>query len=400
MKINTDSQKIEKILTHGVKEIIVKNHLEKQLKSGRNLRVKFGIDPTAPDIHLGHSVPLRKLKQFQELGHQIILIIGDFTAQIGDPSERKETRKPLTAEEIKKNMKGYLKQADKIINLDKTEVIYNSEWFAKDNAKIIFKLARAGSIQQILHRTDFQKRLQKNQDITLLETLYPLLQGYDSVMVKADVEIGGTDQLFNLLMGRKVQRFYEMPEQDILTTSLLEGLDGIKKMSKSAGNYIAVNETPNKMFEKIMRLPDNLIAKYFLLCTDKSKKEIQKIKTDMERSKLNPRDVKARLAHEIVALYHGKIAAQKAEKEFNQIFKEKKLPSEIPLIKIAAKNINILDLLTKTKLASSKAEAKRLIEQKGVKINNEIQEDWRKNIPIKNGMIIQSGKRRFAKIIQ
>lgn len=310
MKINTDSQKIEEILTSGMEEIIVKNHLEKQLKSGRNLRVKFGIDPTAPDIHLGHSVPLRKLKQFQELSHQIILIIGDFTAQIGDPSERKETRKPLTAEEIKKNMKEYLKQAGKIINLDKTEVIYNSEWFAKDNAKIIFKLARAGSIQQILRRTDFQKRLQKNQDITLLETLYPLLQGYDSVMVKADVEIGGTDQLFNLLMGRKVQRFYEMPEQDIMTVPLLEGIDGVKKMSKSAENYIGLTESPDSMVGKIMSLPDNLIVKYFLLCADIAEDKIKIMGKDMQSGKLNPRDAKARLAREIVALYHGKIAAQ------------------------------------------------------------------------------------------
>lgn len=400
MKINTDPKKIKEILTRGVEEIIEKESLIKKLKSGKPLRIKFGIDPTAPDIHLGHAVPLRKLKQFQELGHKIILIIGDFTATIGDPSGRSETRKPLTKKEVTDNLKKYLSQADKIIDIKKTEIHYNGEWFAKDGVSRLLELSRAGSIQQILRRADFRKRIDEGCDISLLEALYPLFQGYDSVKVGADVEIGGSDQKFNLLMGRRVQRHYKIPEQDIMTVPLLEGIDGVKKMSKSYGNYIAVDETPNDMFEKIMRLPDNLIAKYFLLCADKPEKEIQKIKTDMERGKLNPRDAKAKLAKEIISLYHKKPAAQKAEKEFNKIFKKRELPSEIPSIRIAAKNLNILDLLVKTKLASSKAEAKRLIEQKGMKIDDEIQEDWRKNIPIKSGMIIQVGKRKFAKIIQ
>ena len=400
MKVNTNPQKIKELLTRGVEEIIEKESLIKKLKSGKPLRIKFGIDPTAPDIHLGHAVPLRKLKQFQELGHKIILIIGDFTATIGDPSGRSETRKPLTKKEVTDNLKKYLSLADKIIDIKKTEIHYNGEWFAKDGVSRLLELSRAGSIQQVLRRADFRKRIDEGYDISLLEALYPLFQGYDSVKVGADVEIGGSDQKFNLLMGRRVQRHYKIPEQDIMTVPLLEGIDGVKKMSKSYGNYIAVDETPNDMFEKIMRLPDNLIAKYFLLCADKSEKEIQKIKTDMERGKLNPRDAKAKLAKEIISLYHRKPAAQKAEKEFNRIFKEKKLPSEMPSIKITAKSINVLNLLVKTKLASSKAEGKRLIEQKGVKIDDEIQEDWRKNIPIKSGMIIQVGKRKFAKIIQ
>lgn len=400
MKINTNSQKIEELLTRGVEEIIEKESLIKKLKSGKPLKIKFGIDPTAPDIHLGHAVPLRKLKQFQELGHKIILIIGDFTAQIGDPSGRSETRKPLTKKEVADNLKKYLSQVDKIIDIKKTEIHYNGEWFAKDGVSRLLELSRAGSIQQVLRRADFRKRIDEGCDISLLEALYPLFQGYDSVKVGADVEIGGSDQKFNLLMGRRVQRHYKIPEQDIMTIPLLEGIDGVKKMSKSYGNYIAVDETPNDMFEKIMRLPDNLIAKYFLLCADKSEKEIQKIKTDMERGKLNPRDAKAKLAKEIISLYHRKPAAQKAEKEFNRIFKEKKLPSEMLSIKITAKTINVLDLLVKTKLASSKAEGKRLIEQKGVKIDDKIQDDWRKNISIKSEMIIQVGKRKFAKIIQ
>lgn len=400
MKVNTNPQKIKELLTRGVEEIIEKESLIKKLKSGKPLRIKFGIDPTAPDIHLGHAVPLRKLKQFQELGHKIILIIGDFTATIGDPSGRSETRKPLTKKEVTDNLKKYLSQADKIIDIKKTEIHYNGEWFAKDGVSRLLELSRAGSIQQVLRRADFRKRIDEGCDISLLEALYPLFQGYDSVKVGADVEIGGSDQKFNLLMGRRVQRHYKIPEQDIMTVPLLEGIDGVKKMSKSYGNYIAVDETPNDMFEKIMRLPDNLIAKYFLLCADKSEKEIQKIKTDMERGKLNPRDAKAKLAKEIISLYHRKPAAQKAEKEFNRIFKEKKMPSEMPSIKITAKSINVLDLLVKTKLASSKAEGKRLIEQKGVKIDDKIQDDWRKNISIKSEMIIQVGKRKFAKIIQ
>ncbi len=399
MEINTDSKKIEETLTRGVEEIIEKESLIRKLKSGKPLRVKFGIDPTAPDIHLGHSVPLRKLKQFQELGHKIILIIGDFTATIGDPSGRSETRKPLTKKDVVDNLKKYLYQAGKIINVNKAEVHYNSEWFEKEGTMRLLELSRAGSIQQVLRRADFKKRIDEGRDISLLEALYPLFQAYDSVKVRADVEIGGTDQKFNLLMGRRVQRHYKASEQDIITAPLLEGIDGVKKMSKSYGNYIALNDTPNDMFEKIMRLQDNLISKYFLLCTDESEKEIQKIKTDIERGKLNPRDAKAKLAKEIVGLYQNKKAAKDAEKKFNKIFKEKELPTEMPAITIKDKSLNILDLLVKTKLASSKSEAGRLIKQGGAKINGETQKDWKKQIEIKKGMVIQIGKKKFVKVI-
>jgi len=396
MAIN--SEKIENILTRGVEEIIEKEGLVEKLKSGKKLRIKFGIDPTAPDIHLGHTVPLRKLKQFQELGHKIVLIIGDFTATIGDPSGRSETRKPLTKKDVANNLKKYLVQAGKIIDIKKTEIHRNSEWFVKEGITPILELSRAGSIQQVLRRADFQKRIKKGHDITLLEVLYPLFQGYDSVKVKADVEIGGTDQKFNLLMGRRVQRHYKMREQDIMTVPLLEGVDGVKKMSKSYGNYIAVDDTPNDMFNKIMRLPDNLIVKYFTLLTDTPEKEIRKTESDIKAGRLNPRDAKTRLAREIVSFYHGATAAKKAGDEFNKVFKEKQLPSKMPEISLPAKNINILDLLVKTKLAPSKSEARRLIIQKGIKIDGKIENNWQKIIEVKKGMSIQAGKRKFIKI--
>ncbi|MEK9150523.1 MAG: tyrosine--tRNA ligase [Patescibacteria group bacterium] len=399
MKTIIDPKKIDEVLTRGVEEIIEKESLVKKLKSGKQLRIKFGIDPTAPDIHLGHSAPLRKLKQFQELGHKIVLIIGDFTATIGDPSGRSETRKPLGKKEVADNFKKYLIQAGKIINIAKTEIHYNSEWFLKEGVVRLLELSRAGSIQQVLRRADFKKRIDEGKDISLLEILYPLFQGYDSVKVKADAEVGGIDQKFNLLMGRRTQRFYKMPEQDIILVPLLEGVDGVKKMSKSYGNYIAVEDAPNDMFGKIMQLPDNLIVKYFLLCTDKTESEIQKIKTDMDRGELNPRDAKAKLAYEIVKIYHGEKTAAAAEKEFAKIFQEKELPTEMPKIKLAEKETDVLELLTKTKLASSKSEAKRLIEQKGIKINGEVQNDWRKIVSVRKGTVIQSGKRKFVKII-
>ena len=267
MKVTTDEKKIDEVLNIGVEEIIEKEHLFNAMKSGRRLNIKFGIDPTMPDLHLGHSVPLRKLRAFQDLGHLAVLIIGDTTAMIGDPSGRSETRKLLSSSEVKKNMKNYLKQAEKILDIKNTKVVYNSKWLDK-NMVTILELSKAGSVQQILHRSDFKKRIENDQDVTLLETLYPLLQGYDSVVVKADLEIGGTDQKFNLLTGRRVQRYFKVPEQDILTLPLLEGTDGVKKMSKSYGNYIALDEKPEDMYGKIMSLPDSLIIKYFNLCTN------------------------------------------------------------------------------------------------------------------------------------
>lgn len=398
-KIIVDENKIKELLSRGVEDIIVREHLENQLKSGKQLRIKFGIDPTAPDIHLGHTVPLRKLKQFQDLGHKIIILIGNFTAQIGDPSGRSQARKILSKEEVDKNEENYLSQAEKILDLEKAEIIHNDEWFSKGGAKMIFELAAAGSIQQVLHRADFKKRLQEDQDITLLETLYPLFQGYDSVMVRADVEIGGTDQLFNLLMGRRVQKFYGIPEQDIITTPILEGLDGIKKMSKSLGNYIGVAEESSSMLGKIMSVPDDLIIKYFLLCTDIPEADIKSMENDMQSGKLNPRDAKLNLAFEIVKIYHGEKKAQKAKEEFINIFSKKELPTNIEEFKLKNAKINIVDLLLSCEAVKSKGEAKRLVEQKGIKINDKVIEGWDGKIEFKGGEIIHIGKRKFLKIV-
>jgi len=334
MKINTDPKKIEEVLTRGVAEVISMEHLEKRLRAGEKLRVKFGIDPTGPILHLGHSVPLRKLRELQELGHQIIFLIGNFTAMIGDPSARLALRKPLTEKEIKKNMRNYSQQAAKILNMKKVEVRYNSEWYKKKGATFLMDLTSRFTYARLIERDEFKKRIERGVDVSMLELIYPLLQGYDSVELRADLEIGGTDQKFNLLMGRKVQKKYNQPQQDILTVPLLEGTDGVRKMSKSYNNYIALNEAPLKMYGKIMSIPDTIIWHYFTLLTNLSLEDIEKMKKEVSQIILNPRDAKARLAKEIVAIYHGKKAVLRAEQEFNKIFKKKKLPSRIPEFKI------------------------------------------------------------------
>ena len=398
MKINTSPQKIKEILTRGVEEIIEKESLIKKLKSGKPLRIKFGVDPTAPELHLGNAVILWKLKEFQELGHTIIFIIGDFTAQIGDPTDKLTARKTLTEKEIKANMKTYKEQVGEILDLNKTKIIYNNRHLSKMKLAEIYRISQFFTVNQILERDMFQERRRAEKPIWLHEFMYPIFQAYDSVVVKADIEIGGNDQLFNMMAGRQLQPHLNQSPQDIITIKLLVVTDVKRKMSKSFGNYIGINESPKEQFGKIMSIPDESIIEYFELCTPLPLEKIEKIETELKNNKLNPRDAKAKLAYEIVSLYHGKSAAQKAENEFNRIFKEKELPSKIPSIKIADKNINILDLLVKIKFALSKAEAKRLIEQKGVKINDKIQEDWRKNVIVKSGAVIQVGKRKFVKI--
>jgi tyrosyl-tRNA synthetase len=401
MKTITDPKKIKELLERGVGEVIIREHLEKRLMNGEKLRVKFGIDPTAPDLHLGHTVPLRKLRQFQEIGHQIVLIVGDFTATIGDPSGRSETRKPLSDKEVKENMKNYLAQASKVINMAKTEVYYNSEWFGKGGAALIYDLSSKVTVQRVLERDDFKKRLAQDQDVTIVEMLYPLFQGYDSVMVKADVEVGGTDQKFNLLMGRRIQRRFGQPEQDILTTWLLEGTDGTRKMSKSLGNYIGLSEPATEMYAEIMSIPDELIVKYFSVLTEVSQEEVDKMLELSRRPDFggeNPRDLKAKLAGTIVEMYHGKEAAEKAEAKFNLVFQKKGIPTDIPVLKIKIEQIPLLDILVQAKMASSKAAAKRLIIQGGVKINGIVEKDWQKIIKVVSGTVIQVGKRKFIKL--
>ncbi|MEK9186366.1 MAG: tyrosine--tRNA ligase [Patescibacteria group bacterium] len=376
----------KKLLERGVEEVIVKEHLEGVLKNGKKLRVKFGIDPTAPDLHLGHTVPLRKLRQFQDAGHTAILIIGDFTAMIGDPSGRSDVRKPLTIKEVKQNMKKYLKQAGRVINLRKAEIHYNSKWYAQ-NPNLILELEGKESIQRLLERDDFQKRLKAQKEISLLETVYPLLQGYDSVMVKADVEIGGTDQKFNLLMGRRLQRAYGLPEQDILTTSLLEGTDGVKKMSKSVGNYIGLDAEPADMFGKIMSVPDNLIDKYYTLLTD-------------EDRKINdPKEAKLKLARIIVSQYHGEKAGNEAQENFINVFSKHGAPSEMPRHKLRANSYKLIDLLLEVDAAPSRSEARRLIEQGGVQINEEKKTNPEEMITITKEAVLKVGKRKFLRLL-
>ena len=330
------------ILTRGVEDVVDRKHLEKALKSGKKLRVKLGIDPTAKDLHLGHAVVLRKLRDFQNLGHSVVFIIGDFTGMIGDPSGRSKERAVLSEEDVKKNMKEYLAQAGKIIDIKKAEIRYNSEWLGK-NVKEILELAKAGTVQQVMQREDFRARIDKG--LTILETLYPLLQGYDSVKVRADVELGGRDQLLNILMGRQIQKHFGTPEQDILTVPLLEGTDGSKKMSKSEGNYIGLNDKPADMFGKVMSISDDLILKYFALCTDVSSKELAEMSESLKKRRTNPRDVKARLAYEIVKLYHGEEDAGRAEAEFNRIFQQKKLPTKVPVKNIKKNDAPLEELI-------------------------------------------------------
>lgn len=397
MKINTDDKKIKELISKGVEEIIEKKSLVQKLKSGKKLRVKLGIDPTGPKIHIGRALQFQKLKQFQELGHQIILIIGDFTAQIGDASDKQAMRKPLSEKEIKENMKSYKEQIGKIINLEKTEIHYNSEWFNKMKLKEIISLAMNFTAQQMIQRKNFKERWDSNKPIGLHELLYPLLQGYDSVMVKADIEIGGSDQLFNLKTGREIQKIFNQPQQDIITLKMLYGTDG-RKMSTSWGNIITIIDKPFDIFGKIMSMKDELIPHYLELCTDVPLKEIKKIEKDLSSKKVNPKEIKIKLAKEIIKNYYNKKEADEAEKEFNKIFVKKEIPTETKEIKINEKNIPFLDLLVKTGLASSKSEAKRLILQNAVKIDNKVLNDWKKNIEIKKGMIIQVGKRKFIKI--
>lgn len=399
----TKSKKIDEVLTRGVERIIDKDHFKKTLLSGKKLRIKHGIDPTGEKIHLGRATQLWKLKEFQDLGHKVVLIIGDFTAQIGDPSDKPEGRKGLTEKEIVKNMKAYLEQFSKILDLKKAEIRYNSEWFKKMPLNEFLSLAGVFSVQQLVHRRNFKERWIKKEPISLKEICYPLLQGYDSVMVKADVELGGFDQLFNLNTGRDIQRLFNQPPQDIIILKMLFGLDG-RKMSTTWGNVVNIVDSPNEMYGKLMSMKDEMIYDYFELCTPASQKELQEIKKDLKEKTVNPRDLKANLAFQIVCLYHNKTAAKKAEQEFNKVFKDKGLPSDIKTFFAPKNKYFLVELLVHLELAKSKSDAKRLIEQGGVRIKIKDQiskiKDWNKEIKIEEGMIIQVGKRKFVKLTQ
>jgi tyrosyl-tRNA synthetase len=391
MKIETNPKKIEEVLSRGVEQVLPKKEDLKRLMQKRRIRLYLGIDPTAPKLHLGHSITLRKLQEFADLGHEAILVVGTGTVLAGDPSLRLETRPLITEKEVMRNIKTWKKQASKILDFSKVKIKYNGDWLLKLKLGDIIKIASQISALKLFQREMFQRRIKMGQTVFLHETLYPLLQGYDSVFLNVDLEIGGADQTFNMLIGRELMQKMKKKEKFVLTCPMILGIDG-RPMSKTTGNCIWIEDSPNQMFGKIMSIPDNLIFDYFTLLTRVPLSEIEEIR------KLNPRDAKARLAREIVQIYHSKKKAEKAEKEFERVFKERKLPFKIPTIKIEKGEIDILDLLFETKLASSKSEAKRLILQKGVKIDGKVQNDWRKIMKIREGMIIQVGKRKFLKL--
>ena len=377
-----------------IREEDLRKKLERSVKTGKPLRVKWGADPTAPDIHIGHTVVIRKLKAFQELGHTAIFLIGDFTGLIGDPSGKSVTRPPLSREEIDANAETYKTQIFKLLDPDKTEIRFNSEWMDKFGAADFVRLTSRVTVKQILERDDFTKRLAEEKPIALHELLYPLVQGYDSVALNADVELGGTDQKFNLLVGRNLQREYAQEPQVVITTPLLEGLDGVQKMSKSLGNYIGIDEPPSEIFGKVMSVSDDLMWRYYELLTDSTPNEIEAMKTSDE----NPRNLKVNLAKLIIKDFHSNQAAAEAEEEFNRRFVKKEIPDEIEETQIAAGNYKLVNLLVQTNLAASKGEARRLVEQGGVKIGGEKVSNVSAEIELKDEILLQVGKRKFLRI--
>lgn len=390
-------EKIEEVLTKGVVQVLPKKQALAKLMRKQKIRIYLGIDPTDSNIHIGHAVVLHKLKQFQDLGHEVILLFGTFTAQIGDPSGRDKKREPLTLKQVKGNIATYKKQASKILNISKIKIKQNNDWLGKLKFSDLVEIGSHFTTARLLERNMFQNRLKKGGEVWLNELLYPLMQGYDSVAMNVDLEIGGTDQIFNMLIGRKLQKIYNKKEKYVLTNPMLIGLDG-REMSKTYGNMINLTDVPNNMFGKVMSLKDELIIHYFELCTNVAMNEIKKMEKNLKAKKVNPKDLKVKLAKEIIKIYYSQSAAYNAEKEFERVFKRKKLPSKIKEIKIAKKEIHISELLVGLRLVSSKSEAKRLIEQNAVKIDGSLKNDWKEIIKIKKGMVVKVGKRKFAKI--
>jgi tyrosyl-tRNA synthetase len=391
-KIDTNPDKIAELLTRGVAEVINQEDLQKKLQSGKQLRIKLGIDPTSPNIHLGRSIPLLKLRDFQNLGHQIVFIIGDFTGVIGDTSDKDSERPMLTADIVKKNLKSYIDQASKIIDIKKTEIHYNSRWLKKLTYAEIGTQADAFSLHEFISRENIAKRLEQGKRISLRELLYPLMQGYDSVMVKSDVEIGGTDQKFNILAGRQLQKVYNQEPQNIVTNPIIEGLDG-RKMSSSYGNTVNLFDTPHDMFGKIMSLTDDLIITYFILTTRISLNEIQNFENQLKEG-VNPRDIKLKLAFEITKMYHSEKLATQAQDYWISTFSKKQIPDEISIFKM--NEVDIISVLVDSGIVSSKSEARRTVEQGGVKVNGEVIKNVKAEV--KPGDIIQKGKIHFIKV--
>jgi tyrosyl-tRNA synthetase len=390
------------VIQQGVEEIIpleeLKQKLDSSQKNNKPLVVKLGCDPSRPDLHIGHAVVLRKLRQFQDLGHQAVLVIGDFTAMIGDPSGRNKTRPQLTLEEAKSNAKSYMEQAKIILDIDSLKICNNAQWLNSMNFSDVVELASKYTVARMIERDDFEKRFRSEISITIHEFLYPLAQAMDSVHLKADIELGGTDQKFNLLVGRDIQREYGQDPQVILTVPLMEGTDGVEKMSKSYDNHIGITDSPDEMYGKTLSIPDNIIEKYFLLAANSDKKKMDKVKKSLSDTQVNPRDIKRELARKIVELYHSENLAKKAEENFDKIFIKKDIPEDIPEVKLD-KDTLIVDVLTLYELVTSKSEARRLIDQGAVKINDQKCIDRDQIIKKDESIVIKVGKRRFLKII-
>ncbi|NLK51140.1 MAG: tyrosine--tRNA ligase [Syntrophomonadaceae bacterium] len=394
------------IIRRGAAEIIPEEELvqklEKSLRARKPLKAKLGLDPTAPDIHLGHTVVLNKLRQIQDLGHQVVLIIGDFTGRIGDPSGRSDTRKQLSEAEVLANAETYKEQIFKVLDPNRTEIVFNSTWLGPMNFAQVVELGAKYTLARMLERDDFSKRFKQGLPISIHELFYPLMQGFDSVQLKADLELGGTDQKFNLLVGRVLQREYGQEPQIALTMPILEGLDGVQKMSKSLGNYVGINEDPREIYGKLMSLPDELMLRYFELVTRVPLEEIRQIAQGLEKEELHPRDVKMRLASEVVTMYHGIEAALAAKEEFCKVFQRGELPDEIPEIQLARSDIQdnkiwLCRLLLLLKLVPSTSEARRLVTQGGVQIDGQKIDDPNANILVTDGMVVRAGRRRFAR---
>lgn len=395
------------ILRRGTAEIISEEELAKKLaaslKKGEPLRVKLGTDPSAPDIHLGHAVVYRKLKQFQDLGHQVLFLIGDFTGKIGDPSGKNVTRPPLTTEQVEANARTYAEQIFKIMDPERTQIVFNSHWLGKMSFEDVIRLASRYTVARMLERDDFANRYHSGRPIGIHEFFYPLMQGYDSVELKADVELGGTDQKFNLLVGRDLQREFGQEPQVAIMMPLLVGTDGVNKMSKSLGNYIGISEAPSEIYGKVMSIPDELMPTYFELATDLPLSEIEQFMKDLEADRVHPRDLKRKLAREIVTLYHGWQEAKGAEEEFDRVFRQGELPDDIPSFRLEAEDYKegkvwIVKLLERTGLVQSRGEARRLITSGAVRIDNVKKTDPDLELKPQVGMVVQIGKRRFASL--
>jgi tyrosyl-tRNA synthetase len=390
---------IHKLLNRGVADVIVREDLENKLREGRQLRVKFGVDPTRPDIHLGHLVAFRKLREFQRLGHKVVIIIGDWTARIGDPSGRSVQRQMMTEEEVKYNAQTYLDQLSKVVDVDEAEVVWQSEWFGPFTLEDVIRLTAKYTVAQMLTREDFQSRYESGSPIAITELLYPLLQAYDSVAIHSDVEMGGTDQTFNLLVGRDIQRESGQEPQNIFTVPILVGTDGHQKMSKSLDNYIAVNDMPEDMYGKVMSIPDEPIEEYFRLLTDVSDSEIAKKITDAASGAANPRDIKARLAKTIVTNMHSAEEAERAEAAFDAIYRQHQLPEDMPEVEITS-GTGIIDVLKSAGVATSNREARRLVEQGGVRLDGKRVTDPESSVKLDDQVVLQAGRRRFVRLIR